>query len=68
MNSSKLIWDLLSLQVAAELDRSETARCLIDRSAEASVADDSGQTALVMMITKMPSVVGGVYLSINFYK
>ena len=44
-------------QVAAELDRSETARCLIERSAEAGVADDSGMTALVLMITKMPNVV-----------
>jgi len=51
------------LQVAAELDRSETAGFLIDRSAEAGVADDSGMTALVMMISKMPSVVSGVYLS-----
>lgn len=45
-----------ALQVAAELDRSETARCLIERSAEAGVADDSGMTALVLMITKMPNV------------
>lgn len=45
------------------MDRSETAWFLIDRSAEAGVADDSGMTALVMMISKMPSVVSGVYLS-----
>lgn len=45
-----------ALQVAAELDRSETAKCLVERSAEANVADDSGMTALVMMISKMPSV------------
>ena len=47
------------------MDRSDTAKCLIDRSAEAGVADDSGMTALVMMISKMPSVVGGVNLSIK---
>jgi len=45
-----------ALQVAAELDRSDTARCLIERSSEANVADDSGMTALVLMITKMPNV------------
>lgn len=56
----KLICDALSAQVAAELDRSDTARFLIERAAEASVADDSGITALVMMISKMPSVVGDV--------
>lgn len=44
-------------QVAAELDRSDTARFLIALSAEANVADDSGMTALVLMISKMPSVV-----------
>ena len=43
--------------MAAELDRSDTARFLIERSAEASVVDDSGMTALVLMISKMPSVV-----------
>ena len=47
-------------QVAAELDRSDTARCLIERSAEAGVADASGMTALVMMISKMPDVVSAV--------
>lgn len=55
----------LSFQVAAELDRSDTARCLIERSSEANVADDSGMTALVLMITKMPNVVGRVSLSIT---
>lgn len=47
------------------MDRSDTAKCLIDRSAEAGVADDSGMTALVLMITKMPNVVGGVFLSVS---
>ena len=47
------------------MDRSETAWFLIDRSAEAGVADDSGMTALVMMISKMPSVVSGVYLALK---
>ena len=54
-----------SFQVAAELDRSDTAKFLIERAAEASVTDDSGMTALVMMISKMPSVVGGVNLPIK---
>lgn len=62
MPSSKRHWvtdicNVFLLQVAAELDRSDTARFLIERSAEASVVDDSGMTALVLMISKMPSVV-----------
>ncbi|CAD5123450.1 DgyrCDS11796 [Dimorphilus gyrociliatus] len=46
------------LHVAAELDRSETARMLIelDDPAPAGVIDDSGQSAVVLMITKMPPV------------
>ena len=56
---------VLSFQVAAELDRSDTAKFLIERAAEASVTDDSGMTALVMMISKMPSVVGGFNLPIK---
>lgn len=51
------MYNTLLCQVAAQLDRSETAKCLIERSAEAGVADDSGMTALVLMITKMPNVV-----------
>ena len=51
------ICNVFLFQVAAELDRSDTARVLIERSAEASVVDDSGMTALVLMISKMPSVV-----------
>lgn len=51
------IFNAVFRQVAAELDRSETARCLIERSSAAGVADDRGMTALVLMITKMPSVV-----------
>ncbi|KAJ8033013.1 Serine/threonine-protein phosphatase 6 regulatory ankyrin repeat subunit C [Holothuria leucospilota] len=44
------------LQVAAELDRSETAKLLLSMGADASDADDSGMTALVLMVTKMPAV------------
>lgn len=51
------MYNTLLCKVAAQLDRSETAKCLIERSAEAGVADDSGMTALVLMITKMPNVV-----------
>ena len=52
------MYNTLLCQVAAQLDRSETAKHLIERSAEAGVVDDSGTTALVLMITKMPNVVG----------
>ncbi|XP_071835880.1 uncharacterized protein [Apostichopus japonicus] len=44
------------LQVAAELDRSETAKLLLQLGADASDSDIAGQTALVLMITKMPAV------------
>ena len=44
------------LHLAAELDRSETARFLIESGAPAGVADESGQTALAWMIVKMPPV------------
>ena len=62
MPSTKHHWvtdicNVFPFQVAAELDRSDTARFLIERSAEASIVDDSGMTALVLMISKMPSVV-----------
>ena len=38
-------------------DRSETAKYLLELGADASDKDDSGQPALVLMITKMPAVV-----------
>nr|WDP79884.1 transient receptor potential cation channel subfamily A member 1-8 [Apostichopus japonicus] len=50
------------LQVAAELGikghpyRSETAKLLLQLGADASDSDIAGQTALVLMITKMPAV------------
>ncbi|KAI0229397.1 hypothetical protein LSAT2_020202 [Lamellibrachia satsuma] len=46
------------LHVAAELDRSETARLLLelDDPALAGVEDNSGQSAIAWMITKMPTV------------
>ncbi|XP_072017913.1 LOW QUALITY PROTEIN: uncharacterized protein [Amphiura filiformis] len=46
------------LQVAAELDRSETAKFLLELGADASDKDDAGQPALVLMIVKMPAVAG----------
>ncbi|XP_038057678.1 uncharacterized protein LOC119729193 isoform X2 [Patiria miniata] len=45
-----------ALQIAAELDRSETARLLLELGAEASDMDNAGQTALVQLICKMPAV------------
>ncbi|XP_065646900.1 uncharacterized protein LOC124812268 [Hydra vulgaris] len=44
------------LQIAAELDRSVTAKLLIDNGADASVYDSSMMTAMVLLIQKMPSV------------
>lgn len=44
------------LQIAAELDRSETARILVEQGSHAGVRDINGLSALVLMITKMPSV------------
>ncbi|XP_077991605.1 uncharacterized protein LOC144445836 [Glandiceps talaboti] len=44
------------LQIAAEGDRSETARVLLEHGANASDTDETGQLALVLMITKMPPV------------
>lgn len=44
-------------QIAAELDRSETARLLVEQGSHAGVRDINGLSALVLMITKMPSVV-----------
>ena len=49
------------LQVAAELDRSDTARALLEVGAPAGVKDDSGLSALVLMIAKMPGVVSTSY-------
>lgn len=45
------------LTVAAELDRSETARFLLQMGAPADVRDDSGQPVLVPLIMKMAPVV-----------
>ncbi|XP_032236009.2 transient receptor potential cation channel subfamily A member 1 isoform X2 [Nematostella vectensis] len=44
------------LQVAAELDRSETAKFLIDQGTAAGVQDTSGNCSLSIMISKMPPV------------
>ena len=51
-------------QIAAELDRSETARMLVEQGSHAGVRDINGLSALVLMITKMPSVVR-IYKSIK---
>eukprot|EP00794_Sanderia_malayensis_P005153 gene5153-5803_t len=44
------------LQVAAELDRSETCKILLKEGAPAGVCDDSGMSAMALMIMKMPPV------------
>lgn len=46
------------LHIAAELDRSETAKFLLELAdpATAMVEDESGQTAITWMISKMPPV------------
>lgn len=44
------------LQVAAELDRSETAKFLIDEGATAGVQDNAGSSVMSFMISKMPPV------------
>ena len=59
---TKLKMCLLS-QVAAEYNRANAARVLIEEGAPAGVMDDSGMSALVLLIKKMPSVV-----SVSFFK
>eukprot|EP00794_Sanderia_malayensis_P014065 gene14065-15531_t len=44
------------LQVAAELDRSETAQYLVDQGVPVGVCDSSGLPALTLMIQKMPLI------------
>lgn len=44
------------LQVAAELDRSETAKFLIDEGVPAGLQDDAGSSVMSFMISKMPPV------------
>ena len=46
-----------SLQLAAESNSAECARILLEAGATAGTRDDSGMTALTLMVTKMPSVV-----------
>jgi hypothetical protein len=48
---------VFDFQIAAELDRSETARLLVEQGSHAGVRDINGLSALVLMISKMPSVV-----------
>ncbi|XP_071954091.1 uncharacterized protein [Antedon mediterranea] len=48
--------DRTPLQVAAELDRSETALVLLELGAKACDVDKSGLTAMILMICKMPTV------------
>lgn len=50
---------VFSLQLAAESNSAECAKILLEAGATAGTRDDSGMTALTLMITKMPSVVGG---------
>lgn len=47
----------VSLQIAAESNSAECARILLEEGASAGTRDDSGMTALTLMVTKMPSVV-----------
>lgn len=47
----------VSLQIAAESNSAECARILLEEGASAATRDDSGMTALTLMVTKMPSVV-----------
>lgn len=51
-------------QIAAESNSSECARILMEAGASAGTRDDSGMTALTLMVTKMPSVVSKTNLSI----
>ncbi|XP_013391389.1 transient receptor potential cation channel subfamily V member 1 isoform X2 [Lingula anatina] len=44
------------VHLAAESNRADSARLLLDLGAPASVKDNSGQTAIVWMITRMPAV------------
>lgn len=44
------------LHTASELDRSETALFLVEEGAQVGVIDSSGQSALTLMIEKMPPV------------
>ena len=47
----------VSSQIAAESNSSECARIWLEAGASAGTRDDSGMTALTLMVTKMPSVV-----------
>ena len=47
----------VSLQIAAGSNSAECARILLEAGASAGTRDDSGMTALTLMVTKMPSVV-----------
>ena len=49
------------LFVAAELDRSDTARMLLEYGANAGVVDKSGMAAIVLMVRKMSPVVSSHY-------
>uniref|UniRef100_H3AJH8 Ion transport domain-containing protein n=1 Tax=Latimeria chalumnae TaxID=7897 RepID=H3AJH8_LATCH len=54
--------DRTPLQLAAELDRSEAARLLLELGADAGVQDHSGQSCLTPMIVNMPPV---AYLALD---
>lgn len=45
------------LQLAAETNSAECARILMEAGASAGARDESGMSALTLMVTKMPSVV-----------
>lgn len=54
---------LVYSQIAAESNSSECARILMEAGASAGTRDESGMTALTLMVTKMPSVVSKTNLS-----
>ena len=54
------------LHVAAELDRSDTARLLLEYGANAGVVDSSGMSAIVLMVRKMSPVVSS-FVNTRFY-
>ena len=47
-------------QVAAEHNSAEATRVLLDEGASAGVKDNSGMSALALLISKMPVVVGKI--------
>lgn len=54
---------LVYSQIAAESNSSECARILMEAGASAGTRDDSGMTALTLMVKKMPSVVSKTNIS-----